>query len=60
MQRCCVHLFFGMCLRAQVLVQNRDVCAAEDIYLHYIFICGNCYLLVSVFGHVDVVINAEE
>lgn len=58
MQHCYVHLFFGMCLRAQVLLQNRDVCAAEDTYFHYIFICGNCYLSAGGFGHVEVVINA--
>lgn len=60
MQCCCVHLFFGMCLRAGVLIRNRDVCAAEGTYLHYIFVCGNCYLPVSVFGCVEVVINAEK
>lgn len=38
MQCCCVHLVFGTCLRAQVLVQNRDVCAAEDTYIVYLFV----------------------
>lgn len=57
MHQCCIGLYFGICLRAQVLLQNRDVCAAEDTYLHYVFICGNCYLSAGSFGHVEVVIN---
>ena len=60
MQCCCVHLCFVTCLEAEVLLQKRDVCAAEYTHLRYKFIYSNCYLPVSGFGHIEVAINAEK